>query len=133
MVSASPDFDTVVIGAGFSGMYMLKALRDRLGLKVRVYETGETVGGTWYWNRYPGPGAIPSPTYIALPGTKSCCRNGNRRNAIRSSDLRSAARQIATASPARRPARRLQSRTQALECRGTLGVVDSTGTFTPLT
>ena len=31
-----------------------KALRDRLGLKVRVYEAGETVGGTWYWNRYPG-------------------------------------------------------------------------------
>ncbi len=54
MVSASADFDAVVIGAGFSGIYMLKALRDRLGLKVRVYEAGETVGGTWYWNRYPG-------------------------------------------------------------------------------
>ena len=54
MVSASLDFDAVVIGAGFSGMYMLKALRDRLGLKVRVYEAGGTVGGTWYWNRYPG-------------------------------------------------------------------------------
>jgi len=54
MVSAGPDFDAVVIGAGFSGMYMLKALRDRLGLKVRVYEAAETVGGTWYWNRYPG-------------------------------------------------------------------------------
>jgi cyclohexanone monooxygenase len=53
---ASPvqNFDAVVIGAGFSGMYMLKALRDRLGLKVRVYEAGATVGGTWYWNRYPG-------------------------------------------------------------------------------
>jgi cyclohexanone monooxygenase len=48
------NFDAVVIGAGFSGMYMLKSLRDRLGLKVRVYEDGETVGGTWYWNRYPG-------------------------------------------------------------------------------
>ena len=33
---------------------MLKSLRDKLGLKVRVYETGGTVGGTWYWNRYPG-------------------------------------------------------------------------------
>jgi len=31
-------------------MYTLKALRDKLGLKVRVYEAGETVGGTWYWN-----------------------------------------------------------------------------------
>ena len=32
---------------------MIKALRDKLGLKVRAYEAGETVGGTWYWNRYP--------------------------------------------------------------------------------
>ncbi len=51
---ATEIFDAVVVGAGFSGIYMLKALRDRLGLKVRVYEAGETVGGTWYWNRYPG-------------------------------------------------------------------------------
>ena len=34
-------------------MYMIKALRNKLGLKVRAYEAGETVGGTWYWNRYP--------------------------------------------------------------------------------
>jgi len=54
MANATPDFDAVVIGAGFSGMYMLKSLRDNLGLKVRVYEAGDTVGGTWYWNRYPG-------------------------------------------------------------------------------
>jgi cation diffusion facilitator CzcD-associated flavoprotein CzcO len=54
MVSQTQRFDAIVIGAGFSGMYMLKVLRDRLDLKVRVYEAGETVGGTWYWNRYPG-------------------------------------------------------------------------------
>jgi cation diffusion facilitator CzcD-associated flavoprotein CzcO len=54
MTSASREFDAVVIGAGFSGMYMLKTLRDSLAMKVRVYEAGETVGGTWYWNRYPG-------------------------------------------------------------------------------
>ncbi|MDO9711026.1 flavin-containing monooxygenase [Paracraurococcus lichenis] len=53
-VQDRPDFDAVVIGAGFSGIGALKSLRDRLGLKVRVYEAGETVGGTWYWNRYPG-------------------------------------------------------------------------------
>jgi cation diffusion facilitator CzcD-associated flavoprotein CzcO len=46
--------DAVVIGAGFSGLYMLKKLRDDLGLSVRVFETGDGVGGTWYWNRYPG-------------------------------------------------------------------------------
>ncbi len=45
--------DAVIIGAGFSGLYMLKRLRD-LGLRVRVIETADDVGGTWYWNRYPG-------------------------------------------------------------------------------
>ncbi len=54
MAGATQDFDAVVIGAGFSGIHMLKSLRDKLGLKVRVYEAGTTVGGTWYWNRYPG-------------------------------------------------------------------------------
>jgi cyclohexanone monooxygenase len=54
MAGSIQDFDAVVVGAGFAGMYMLKSLRDKLGLKVRVYEDGETVGGTWYWNRYPG-------------------------------------------------------------------------------
>lgn len=47
------DFDAVVIGGGISGMYQLYRLRE-LGLKVRVLETGTGVGGTWYWNRYPG-------------------------------------------------------------------------------
>jgi cyclohexanone monooxygenase len=46
-------YDVVVVGAGFAGMYMLHKLRE-LGLKARVYEQGGGVGGTWYWNRYPG-------------------------------------------------------------------------------
>jgi cyclohexanone monooxygenase len=46
-------YDTVVVGAGFAGMYMLHRLRQQ-GLSVRVYEQGDGVGGTWYWNRYPG-------------------------------------------------------------------------------
>jgi cyclohexanone monooxygenase len=46
-------FDAVVVGAGFAGLYMLKKLRD-LGMKVRVYESASAIGGTWYWNRYPG-------------------------------------------------------------------------------
>ncbi len=45
--------DALVIGAGFSGMYQLKKLRD-MGLNVRAFEAGSGVGGTWYWNRYPG-------------------------------------------------------------------------------
>src|SRR6202171_4600255 len=46
-------FDAVVVGAGFAGLYMLHRLRG-LGLSVRVFEAGKGVGGTWYWNRYPG-------------------------------------------------------------------------------
>ena len=47
------DFDAVVIGAGVSGLYQLYKLRG-LGLSARVFEAGTGVGGTWYWNRYPG-------------------------------------------------------------------------------
>jgi cation diffusion facilitator CzcD-associated flavoprotein CzcO len=47
-------FDALVIGAGFSGLYQLHALRDRLGLSAQLLEAGDGVGGTWYWNRYPG-------------------------------------------------------------------------------
>ncbi len=46
-------YDVVVVGAGFAGMYMLHRLRG-LGLSARVFEQGDGVGGTWYWNRYPG-------------------------------------------------------------------------------
>ncbi|KQW72329.1 MAG: flavin-containing monooxygenase [Methylophilaceae bacterium] len=45
--------DAIVIGAGVAGLYQLHKLRE-LGLNVRAYETGSGVGGTWYWNRYPG-------------------------------------------------------------------------------
>ena len=50
----TPHFDALVIGAGFSGLYQLLCLRDRLGLSVKALEAGAGVGGTWYWNRYPG-------------------------------------------------------------------------------
>ncbi len=46
-------YDAIVIGAGISGMYMLYRLRE-LGMTARVFEAGTNVGGTWYWNRYPG-------------------------------------------------------------------------------
>ncbi len=47
------EFDAIVIGAGVAGLYQLYRLRE-LGLRVRVLEAGSGVGGTWYWNRYPG-------------------------------------------------------------------------------
>ena len=47
------DVDVVVVGAGFAGMYSLhKQMSD--GFKVEIYEQADDVGGTWYWNRYPG-------------------------------------------------------------------------------
>jgi cyclohexanone monooxygenase len=48
------DYDAVVVGAGFGGLYMLHKLRNELGMKVRVFDKAGDVGGTWYWNRYPG-------------------------------------------------------------------------------
>jgi cation diffusion facilitator CzcD-associated flavoprotein CzcO len=48
------ELDALVIGAGFAGLYQLYCLRDRLGLSVQALEAGGGVGGTWYWNRYPG-------------------------------------------------------------------------------
>jgi cation diffusion facilitator CzcD-associated flavoprotein CzcO len=50
---ANKTYDAVIIGAGIAGMYQLYRLRQ-LGLSVRVLEAGSGVGGTWYWNRYPG-------------------------------------------------------------------------------
>lgn len=55
-------FDAIIVGAGFGGMYMLKKLRDEQGLKVRVFDKAGGIGGTWYWNRYPG----------ALSDTETC-------------------------------------------------------------
>ncbi|MDL5156125.1 flavin-containing monooxygenase [Actinomycetospora termitidis] len=52
--TTTPDVDAVVIGAGFGGIYMLHTLRDRLGLSVQAFEKGGGIGGTWYFNRYPG-------------------------------------------------------------------------------
>lgn len=46
--------DAIVVGAGFGGIYALKKLRDELGLKVLAFDKAGGVGGTWYWNRYPG-------------------------------------------------------------------------------
>src|SRR4051812_37194449 len=46
-------FDAIVVGAGFAGLYSLYKLRG-MSLRVRVLEAGSGIGGTWFWNRYPG-------------------------------------------------------------------------------
>jgi cation diffusion facilitator CzcD-associated flavoprotein CzcO len=53
-LNQAAEVDALVIGAGFAGLYQLLCLRDRLGLSVKALEAGGGVGGTWYWNRYPG-------------------------------------------------------------------------------
>lgn len=48
------EYDAIIIGAGFSGLYQLHTLRDQLNLSAVVFDVADDVGGTWYWNRYPG-------------------------------------------------------------------------------
>ncbi len=54
VAGSAKTFDALIVGAGFAGLYQLHVLRDKLGLNVRVLEAADGVGGTWYWNRYPG-------------------------------------------------------------------------------
>ena len=53
MTSHPPQIDVAIVGAGFAGMYLLHRCR-KMGLRAQVWEAGSGVGGTWYWNRYPG-------------------------------------------------------------------------------
>ncbi len=59
---AQVDFDAVIVGAGIAGLYQLYRLRN-LGLSVRTLEAAGAVGGTWYWNRYPGA-RVDSQSYV---------------------------------------------------------------------
>jgi cation diffusion facilitator CzcD-associated flavoprotein CzcO len=62
-MSAPKSVDAVIVGAGFAGLYMLKKLREQ-GLEAVVLERGDGVGGTWFWNRYPGARCdVESPYY----------------------------------------------------------------------
>jgi cation diffusion facilitator CzcD-associated flavoprotein CzcO len=61
---AGPEYDVVVVGAGFAGLYALHKLRGQ-GLRVVVLEAGSGVGGTWYWNRYPGARCDVESTYYS--------------------------------------------------------------------
>ena len=60
----APDVDVVVVGAGFAGLYAIYRLRS-LGFTVRAFEAAGELGGTWYWNRYPGARVdVPSVDYM---------------------------------------------------------------------
>ncbi len=64
-VGSNPTYDAIVIGAGFGGLYALYHLRDEMGLSVRAFDGASDVGGTWWYNRYPGArvDAPSSPFY----------------------------------------------------------------------
>ena len=66
-------FDAVVVGAGFAGLAMLYRLRE-LGFSARVYEAGSDVGGTWYWNRYPGARTDSESYYYCFSFSKELCQ-----------------------------------------------------------
>ena len=106
--------DVIVIGAGLSGMYQLHRLRQ-LGLSVRVFEAGGGVGGTWYWNRYPGArfdseswtyGYLLLRRAAAGVGVERALRGAARDAALlqlRRRQARPAARHLASTAGSRRP------------------------------
>jgi cyclohexanone monooxygenase len=71
---AAPDdaqYDAIVIGAGFGGLYALHHLRDKMGLSVRAFDGASGVGGTWWYNRYPGARVdAPSSPFYAYTFSK---------------------------------------------------------------
>ncbi|MFT7647483.1 MAG: cation diffusion facilitator CzcD-associated flavoprotein CzcO [Candidatus Poriferisodalaceae bacterium] len=65
--ASNSSYDAIVIGAGFGGMYALHHLRDKMGMSVRVYDGAGGVGGTWWYNRYPGARVdAPSAPFYAF-------------------------------------------------------------------
>jgi len=62
VTTPASQYDAIIVGAGIAGLYQLYRLREA-GMKVRVFEAGDNVGGTWYWNRYPGA-RVDSQSYI---------------------------------------------------------------------
>jgi cation diffusion facilitator CzcD-associated flavoprotein CzcO len=70
------EVDVAIVGAGFAGMYMLHRARG-LGLTARAIEAWSGVGGTWYWNRYPGAAATSSPSSTPTASPRSWPRSGS--------------------------------------------------------
>ena len=79
MTQTTPDpaLDAIIIGAGFSGLYQLHVLRDQLGLSARVLEAADGIGGTWYWNRYPGARCDSESYYYSYSFSKALEQDWN--------------------------------------------------------
>ena len=71
MAESSEEYDAIIIGSGFGGMYALHHLRDKIGLNVRAFDGAGGVGGTWWYNRYPGARVdAPSSPFYAYTFSK---------------------------------------------------------------
>ena len=77
------DFDAIVIGAGFGGIYALHKLRNEQALTV-AFEKGGGIGGTWYWNRYPGAKSDTEGFVYRYSFDKECSRTATGRRATSS-------------------------------------------------
>lgn len=75
-----PEYDALVVGAGFGGLYALYRLRAH-GFSCHAFETGDDVGGTWYWNRYPGARCDVESLDYCYSFSPSCTRSGTGPNA----------------------------------------------------
>jgi cation diffusion facilitator CzcD-associated flavoprotein CzcO len=71
--------DAIVVGGGLGGLYALHRLR-KLGLTGRVFEAGSGVGGTWFWNRYPGARCDVESMEYPMRSMTICSRNGSGRS-----------------------------------------------------
>jgi len=76
--------DAVVIGAGFAGLYMVHRLREQ-GFSVHGFEQGDGVGGTWYWNRYPGARCDSEIMYYSFSFLPTWNRSGRSPSGTRRS------------------------------------------------
>ncbi|MET0929198.1 MAG: NAD(P)/FAD-dependent oxidoreductase, partial [Aeromicrobium sp.] len=74
-MSTNREIDVAIIGAGFAGLYAVRKLRDDMGLTVQAYERGDGVGGTWFWNRYPGARVDAESIFYSYSFDEQLCQD----------------------------------------------------------
>jgi len=75
-----PTHDAIIVGAGFAGLYAVHVLRNRMGLDVLAFDAASDVGGTWYWNCYPGARVDIESVHYSYSFDTISSRNGTGRN-----------------------------------------------------
>ena len=85
-IEDNSEFDAIIIGAGVAGLYQLYKLLE-LNIRVLVLEAGTNVGGTWYWNRYPGARFDSESFLIFQNFQKNYCKSGVGRNILQHNQI----------------------------------------------